>query len=31
LHPEKITPLGIAGAVAVVVGSVSIALNDRSK
>ena len=30
LHAEKITPWGIAGAVAVVVGSVSIALNDRS-
>jgi drug/metabolite transporter (DMT)-like permease len=31
LHTEKITPVGIAGAVAVVVGSISIALNDRSK
>jgi drug/metabolite transporter (DMT)-like permease len=30
LHAEQITPLGIAGAIAVVVGSVSIALNDRS-
>jgi drug/metabolite transporter (DMT)-like permease len=30
LHAEQITPLGIAGAIAVVVGSVSISLNDRS-
>jgi drug/metabolite transporter (DMT)-like permease len=30
LHAEQITPLGIAGAIAVVVGSVSIALNDQS-
>jgi drug/metabolite transporter (DMT)-like permease len=29
LHPEKLTPWGIAGAVTVVVGSISIALNDR--
>jgi drug/metabolite transporter (DMT)-like permease len=31
LHAEKITPLGIAGAIAVVVGSISISLNDQSK
>jgi drug/metabolite transporter (DMT)-like permease len=31
LHAEQITPLGIAGAVAVVVGSISISLNDQSK
>jgi drug/metabolite transporter (DMT)-like permease len=31
LHAEKITTWGIAGAIAVVVGSISIALNDRSK
>jgi drug/metabolite transporter (DMT)-like permease len=30
LHAEQITPLGIAGAIAVVVGSISISLNDRS-
>jgi drug/metabolite transporter (DMT)-like permease len=30
LHAEKITPWGIAGAIAVVAGSISIALNDRS-
>jgi drug/metabolite transporter (DMT)-like permease len=29
LHAEQITPLGIVGAVAVVVGSISISLNDR--
>jgi drug/metabolite transporter (DMT)-like permease len=31
LHAEKITSWGIAGAIAVVVGSISIALNDQSK
>jgi drug/metabolite transporter (DMT)-like permease len=29
LHPEELTPVGICGAVAVVVGSISISLNDR--
>jgi drug/metabolite transporter (DMT)-like permease len=31
LHAEKITPLGVAGAISVVVGSISISLNDQSK